>query len=76
MSVAYNISKNVKNTTSTNVISTVSKNSDDKKARYKMNCYTLFTFLLVFILLFATAIIRYHYAKHWSKQKNIGSLTI
>ena len=34
-----------------------------------MNYYTLHTVLLVIILLFIIAIICYHYAKLWSKQK-------
>ena len=46
-------------------------NSDDKNVRYKMDCYTLHTFLLVIILFFVIAIICYHYAKHWSKLKYI-----
>ena len=49
-------------TMSTNVTSTVSINSDDKKLRYKRNCYILNTVL----------IICYHYAK----QKRNGALTI
>ena len=53
----------------TNFTSTASKNSDDKKIRYKMDCYILHTFLLAIILLFIIAIICYHYAKHWSKLK-------
>ena len=32
-------------------------NSDDKNVRYKMDCYTLHTFLLVIILFFVIAII-------------------
>ena len=47
---------NVTNTISTNVTSTMSISSDDKKVRYKMDCYILHTFLLVTILLFMIAI--------------------
>ena len=53
----------------TNVTSTASKNSDDKKIRYKVDCYILDTVLLVIILLFIIAIICYHYAKQRSKLK-------
>ena len=69
------VSKNVTNTMptnmtniiSTNVPNTVSINSDDKKLRYKTNCY-IFHVLLVIILLFTIAIICYHYAKRSSAQ--------
>ena len=54
---------------STNVTSTISINSEDKKVRYKMDCYILHTVLLVIILLFMISIICYHYAKHRSKLK-------
>ena len=54
-----------------NVPPNVSKNSDDKKIRNKMDCYILHTVLLVIILLFIMAIICYQYAKHRSKLKNI-----
>ena len=56
------ISTNMIKTMSTNVTSTVSITSDDKKLRYKRNCYILNTVL----------IICYHYAK----QKRNGALTI
>ena len=46
------ISANVANTKAKNVICTVSINSDDKKVRYKMDCYILHTVLLAIILLF------------------------
>ena len=52
-----------------NVPPNVSKNSDDKKVRNKMDCYILHTVLLVIILLFTMAIICYQYAKHRSKLK-------
>ena len=67
------VSTNVTNTISTNVISTVSICSDDKKVRYKMDCYILHTLLLVIIFLFIIAVICYHYS-NISKQKNIGIL--
>ena len=47
------ISTNMINTISTNVTSTASTNFDDKKVRYKIDCYILTTIL----------IICYHYAK-------------
>ena len=52
-----------------NVTSTMLTNSGDKKVRYKMDCYTLHTVLLVIILLFIIAITCYHYAKHRNFQK-------
>ena len=61
---------------STNITSTVSINSDDKKVRYKIDCYILHTTLLVIILLLIIAIICYHHTKHRSKQKDISALTI
>ena len=61
---------------STNIMSTVSINSDDKKVRYKIDCYILHTTLLVIILLLIIAIICYHRTKHRSKQKDINALTI
>ena len=67
---------NVTSTVSTNVMSTVSLNFRNKRVGYKMDCYILHTFLLVLILLFVIAIVCYRYAKHKSKQKNIGLLTI
>ena len=61
----------------TKATSTVSKNSDDERVRYKMDSYILHALVLVLvtILLFIIAIC-YHYAKQRSKQKNIGTLTI
>ena len=64
---------------STNMTSTIAKNGsiifDDKKVRYKIDCYILHTLLLVIILLLIITIIYYHYAKHRSKQKSIDALT-
>ena len=51
-------------------------NFDDKKVRYKIDCYILHTILLVTILLLIITIICYRYAKHRSKQKGINALTI
>ena len=59
---------NVTSIIQTNVLSTVSINSDSKKVRHKMNCYILHTFLLLDILLLLIAIICYHYIKIRSKQ--------
>ena len=42
----------------------MSKNSDDEKVRYKMNCYILHPILLVIKLLFIIAIICFHYANY------------
>ena len=74
-SVSTNVT-NLINTISANATSTVPLNFNDKKVKYKMDCDILHTFLLVIILLFIIAIICYHYAKHRSKQKDIGALTI
>ena len=57
-------------------MSTVLINSDDKKVKYKMDCYILHKFLLVTILIFIITTICYHYLKHRSKQKNFGALTL
>ena len=56
-------------------ISQVSTNFDNKKVRQKMDYHILNTFLLAIILL-SIIMIYYHYAKHRSKQKNNGTLTI
>ena len=45
------------NTVTTNVISTMSTNSEYKKVRYKMDCFILHALLLVIISLFIIAII-------------------
>ena len=51
----------------TNAVATnASINSDDKKVRYKIDCYILHTVILVIILLLLITIICYHYAKHMS----------
>ena len=68
---------NMTNTISTNdVTSTVSINIDDKKVRYKMDCYTCHKFLLVIKILFITVIICDHYTKDRSKQKYTDALTV
>ena len=46
-------------TISKKVTSAVSVNSDDKKVRYNMDCYVLYTVSLVIIVLFITVIICY-----------------
>ena len=60
---------------STNVLasvrSTVSRNFNNKKVRYKMDCDILHIVLLVIILLFIIAIIYFYYAKHKSELKNV-----
>ena len=67
---------NVMNIVSANVTSTMLTNSNDKKVRYKMECYTLRTILLMIILLFIIAIKWYHYRKHRLKQKDTDTLII
>ena len=71
--VSKNVPANVISIVSTNVMSTTPINFHSKK-KYKMDCYILQTFLSEIILLFIIAIICYHYAKHRSKQKNIGKI--
>ena len=68
------VSTNVTNAIPTSVTSTVSINYDDKKVRYKMDCYILCTVLLMIILLFIIAITCDHYTKHRSKLKNVNVL--
>ena len=51
-------------------------NSDNKKVRYKMDCYILHLILVVIILLFIIAFICYHYEKYRSKQRHIGAPTV
>ena len=65
------VSTNVTSIISANVTITMLKNSDDKKVRYKIDCYILHTVLLVIMLLFIITTICYHYAKHRSKLKNL-----
>ena len=64
------------NTIATHVTSAMLTNSDDKKIRYKIDCYILHTFLLKIMLLLIITIICYHYTKHRSKEKYITALTI
>ena len=54
----------------------MSMNSDNKKVRYKMDCYILHLILVVIILLFIIAFICYHYEKYRSKQRHIGAPTV
>ena len=49
----------------TNVASTLSINSDDKRVRCKTECYILYTFLLASILLFRITIVWYYDASYW-----------
>ena len=59
------------------VMSTVSTYFHNNKERYRMDCYILYTVILMIILLFIIAITCLHYAKHRSKQKkHIAVLTI
>ena len=54
----------------------VSINYDDKKVRYKIDCYILHPVLLMNLLLLIIALMCYHYVKHRSKQKDNDALTI
>ena len=74
VSITDSVSTNVISSVPANVTSNVSINSDNKKIRYKMNCYNLQMFMLVVILLFLITIICYHYTKHWSKLKKYCSI--
>ena len=58
------------------IAANVSRNYNDKKVRYKTDCYILHTVLLAIMLLLIIAITCYHYEKHRSKQKGINTLTI
>ena len=69
MNATVSVSTNMTNAMPINVTSTVSINSDDKKMRYKIDCYSLNMLLLVIIGLCRIAVICYHYTKHRSKQK-------
>ena len=73
--VKNTIPASMENTTSTNVMITVSINSDDKKVRYEIDCYLFYTLLLI-ILLFKIVIVCYHCTRHRSKQKGVGAPTI
>ena len=70
--VLTNVSMNVMSNVAINVTSSVSVNFQNKKVRYKMNCYILHMILLVVILLFLIVIISYDYAKDRPKQKRIS----
>ena len=63
------VSTKMTNAIATNVMSTILTNYDNKKVRYKIDCYILHTVLLAIILLLIITIVCYHYAKHRSKQK-------
>ena len=64
-------------TKKTNIIATnVSINRPSKKLRCKIDSYILHPLSIVIILLQIIAIFHYHYAKHWSKQKDTDTLTI
>ena len=58
------------------ITSDLSVNSDDKRVRYKTDCYILYTVLLAIVSLLIITIICYDYAKHRSKQKSTNALTI
>ena len=67
---------NAAESVSANVMSAVAIHFQNKKVRSKMDCYFLHTVLLLIILLFIIAIICYYYAKHRSKQKQFGVVTM
>ena len=61
----------------TNTVATdLSINSDDKKVRYKIDCYILHTVLLAIMLILINTIICNHCAKHRAKQKSIDAQTM
>ena len=66
------VSIKMTNDTTTNV----SRKSNYKKVRYKIDCYILHTDWLAIILLLIITIICYHYAKHRPKQKGTDALKI
>ena len=70
---ADSVPTNVTNTIITNIASAVLVNSDDKKVKYKMDCYILYIVLLVIMLPLIIAIIWCHYTE---KKKRIGALAI
>ena len=51
-------------------------NSDDKKVRYKIDCYILDSVLLEMLSKLIITIACYHYVRYRSKQKGINALTI
>ena len=57
-------------------MSTVWINSDNKKIRYKMNYYILYTFWLMTIVPFTIFILWNPCTKYGSKQKYISILTV
>ena len=64
---ADSVPTNVTNTIITNIASAVLVNSDDKKVKYKMDCYILYIVLLVIMLPLIIAIIWCHY----TEKKNV-----
>ena len=66
------VSANVTNTIPTDVASTVSVNSDDKKVRYEIDCYIHTISLVIMTLLLLLVVISigcyYYYAKHWVRK--------
>ena len=78
--ITYDETISIMDIVSTKMTNTISINASinfhNEIARYDINCYILYTTLLVIILLLVITIICYHYAKHRSKQKNIDVLTI
>ena len=71
VNVTDSVSTNVKTIIFINVRGTVLMNSDNKKVRYKKDCYIGVSTCIDILLI--TAIICCHYAKHRSKLKSILS---
>ena len=63
INVADSVPTNVANAILTNIASTVLVHSDDKKVKYKMDCYILYIVLLVIILPLIIAMIWCHYTE-------------
>ena len=76
ITVMDSISTNVTNTISVIATSTVSINSDDKRVRYKMNCYILHTFYLATIVLFIIVIIAVIMENMGKKYQNMNNIKI
>ena len=75
---AHSASTDVSCSMPINATNTASINFDDNKIRYKMDCCTFPTVLLVVVLLFIVTIIWCHYTKHRFKQslRSTGALVI
>lgn len=70
--VRNNLRTNVRNSLTVIVVKTVSINSNDRKVRYKKECYMLDTVTDMGMV----TIFCYHCAKHRPKRKSIDTLTV